>query len=538
VTPRWRRAAGGLAGAAALIAAVTVVARAAGFGRYLVFSRTVGDTCLGTAYLTANQVPNVLFEVVAGGALASVVVPVVAAALAEGDPAAARRSAAALLTWTVAVLAPVALVALLLADPLMNALVRDPDGCPTGEVAAAAARMLQVFVPQIVLYGVAVVLSGVLQAHRRFLAPALAPLVSSVVVVGAYLAFAAADDAGREDLSRLARPAELILSVGTTLGVLALVLTCLPALRGIGAGLRPTSSFPPGAARRVRSLALSGLSALLAQQASVVAVLLLANGQGPRGALAVYSYAWAIYLLPYAVLAVPIATSAFPVLAGAAGVGAEERFARVCAATTRAVLLVCAGGSAVLAAAALPVARVFVLGGPGDSAPVLLAYALVAFAPGLVGYGLVAHLSRALYARGRGRSAAGGTVLGWAAVVVADVALVRVLPGHATVAALGLGNTVGMSLSGAALLVALRRAAGPASVAGVARAGVAGLVGALVGYAAGVGAVAAAGPTGILASVGLAAAAAVLATAGFAAAVLVLDGADLRAALTRRFARD
>jgi hypothetical protein len=63
-----------------------------------------------------------------------------------------------------------------------------------------AERMLRVLVIQIPLYGVAAVTAGVLQAHRRFLAPAVAPILSSVVVAGTYLVFAASF-AGRIDLA-------------------------------------------------------------------------------------------------------------------------------------------------------------------------------------------------------------------------------------------------------------------------------------------------------------------------------------------------
>ena len=76
----------GLAGAALLIAGVTALSRVLGFGRWLVFSETVTDSCLGTAYSTANLLPNIVFEVVAGGALASAVVPLLGAQLAPGRP--------------------------------------------------------------------------------------------------------------------------------------------------------------------------------------------------------------------------------------------------------------------------------------------------------------------------------------------------------------------------------------------------------------------------------------------------------------------
>ena len=67
-----------IARAATVIAVLTVLARIAGFGRNLVFARTVGNTCLGQTYQSMNTIPNIVFEIVAGGALAGVVVPMLA----------------------------------------------------------------------------------------------------------------------------------------------------------------------------------------------------------------------------------------------------------------------------------------------------------------------------------------------------------------------------------------------------------------------------------------------------------------------------
>src|SRR5881397_801013 len=118
-------------------------------------------------------------------------------------------------------------------------------------------------------------------------------------------------------------------------------------------------------------------------------------------------------------------------------------------------------------------------------------WALVAFAPGLIGYGLVAHLSRAHYARGQARTAAIATAAGWVLVVAIDVILVVALPRTWTVTALGVGTTVGMTVTGAWLAVVLRRAAGPDALEGAGRALLAGLAAAVV--AAGLGAALAAG---------------------------------------------
>jgi putative peptidoglycan lipid II flippase len=83
----------GIAQGAALIAGLTVLSRLLGLARTLVFSQSIGANCLGAAYVTANQVPNLIYELVLGGALTSAMVPVLArsAAKAAYDPAEKAR---------------------------------------------------------------------------------------------------------------------------------------------------------------------------------------------------------------------------------------------------------------------------------------------------------------------------------------------------------------------------------------------------------------------------------------------------------------
>ncbi|MCW2620278.1 MAG: virulence factor family protein, partial [Modestobacter sp.] len=175
-----RRVVQGAAGAALLISVLTLLSRLAGFGRTVVFTNAVGADSTGDTYQAANNVPNIVFEVVAGGALASLVVPMLAGGIAAGDREQVRRTASALLGWTLLVLVPLALLLAAFARPIAAALLGGDAGDPAK--VDLAARFLLVFAPQVVLYGIAVVLTGVLQAHRRFAGPALAPLLSSLVV--------------------------------------------------------------------------------------------------------------------------------------------------------------------------------------------------------------------------------------------------------------------------------------------------------------------------------------------------------------------
>ncbi len=448
----------GIATAAASIAVIVVIARIVGLVRVFVLSNVLGPTALGDTYLTANKLPNILFDVVAGGALSSVVVPVLSRPIATGDDEETSRTASAMLTWTVLVLVPVAALGMALSGPLMSVMLSG-----VGDPALRAAkvdlgsRMLVVFMPQIVLYGAGIVLTGVLQAHRRFLAPALGPLLSSLVVIGVYLAYGAQSD-GRTAIAELSRAQELTLSIGTTLGVAALTLPLLVPVHRVGLRLRPRLRMSPGVARQIRRLAAAGAVALGAQQLATAVVLILANRV--VGGAVVYELAWTVFLVPWAVLAVPIATSAFPSMTEAVALDDHRRYAQITSGALRAVVIVSTFATALVAATAYPVAtlllRLFDPVGTGAGVTEL-ARALVLFAPGLAGSGLVALLSRALYAREKGWWPAAATAFGFAAAALVDIALAQVVADDWLIAALGAGNTLGMTLAAGLLLRAVRR---------------------------------------------------------------------------------
>src|SRR4051812_6736231 len=430
-----RTAARGVAGAAALIAVLTLLARVAGFGRTLVFTNTVGAASTGDTYQAANTVPNIVFEVVAGGALASLVVPMLAGGIAVGNREQVRRTASALLGWALLVLTPLAILLALLARPIAELLLAGKDDAQID----LAARFLLVFAPQVVLYGIGIVLAGVLQAHRRFAGPALAPLLSSLLVTAAYLTFAGMG--GSRSVDRLSTPAELVLGVGTTLGVVVLSLCLLVPLRGLRLGLRPSLRFPVGAAPRVRRLALAGVLTLAGQQL-VAAVAIRLASEGPDGTLVVYGAGLTLFLVPWATLAVPLATSSYPGLTERADVGDEPGYRRALAPVAVLVVASSAVAAALLVAVAGPMARIFLTGAP-SSVVEALRDTIIAFGPGLPGYALVALLTRALYARGLWKAPTVCVVGGWLVAVAADVTLARLLPAGGPGPPPGAGRRVG-----------------------------------------------------------------------------------------------
>jgi putative peptidoglycan lipid II flippase len=521
----------GIARGAVLIAGLTVLSRLLGLVRTLVFSQRVGADCLGTAYVTANQVPNLVYELVVGGALTSAMVPVLArsaerAARDAGERARVGWIVSATLTWSVIILVPLTVVTAVAAGPIASLLnpVNPQAHCVHADVVATTSRMLVIFAPQVLLSGISVVLYGLLQAYRRFTAPALGPAVSSLVVISAYLAFAPLDK--RLPLAQVPLSAELVLSVGTTLGVAALVVVALPPTWRLHLRFRPVLRFPSGVAQRAGGLAIIGVIEIVAYDLSTVVALALANGRGTTGAVVLLNYAWQVFNSVNGVLALSIAISAFPVLAARDGLA----FDQTCAGSTRAILLVSWLGVAMSTAIAVPAAHV--LARQPDQVPQLIA-GFVLFAPGLVGFGVIANLSRALMALGRLRLAAAAVAGSWLVVIAADVVLTQVMSPRLVVAALGLGSTIGQTVVAIPLALAVRRLRGPAVMHGTGRAALAGLTAAATATAVGLAVSLAVPVTHKLLAVGVAVLAAACATLAFGAVAYLLDDRDLRTIVAR-----
>ena len=432
-----RRLGAGIARGAMIVASLTVLSRILGLVRTLVFSQTVGAGCLGTAYVTANQVPDLLYQLILGGALASAMVPVLArsAERAGRDPADRARVGqitSALLTWTFIIVVPLTVAIALAAGPVASLLnPSNPNAhCVHADVVAVTGNMLRVFAPQALLYGLSVVLYGLLQSYRRFAAPSIGPGISSLVLIACYLAFVPLNQ-GRS-LAQLPVSAELVLSVGTTLGIAALVVVAIPPTWRLHLRLRPALRFPPGVARRAGGLALVGVIELIAIDVASVVAIALANGRGETGAIVLFNYGSQVFNSIAAILALSIVVSAFPVLSAREG----PDFDRTSAGSTRAVLLMSWLGTAVIAAIAIPAAHVLAKQ-PDQVSQLIQAFLL--FAPGIAGTAVIANLSRVMFVIGRLKVAAVALAGSWLITIVADVVLVELVPARLVVAALALG---------------------------------------------------------------------------------------------------
>lgn len=467
----------------ATLTVLNLVSRATGFVRAVATLAALGALTLGDTYQSANFVSNILFELLAGGLLFSVLVPTFVARLDGGDGDGARRLAGVLLARAAVILGAVAVIGALLAPAIMWGLtVGGGDAATRTAEIDLGSVLLLFFMPQLVLYAAGAVATAVLQADRRFVAAAIAPIGNNLLITASMVLFASVHGPSAAGDLDLTRTEILILGGGTLLGTVALTIVPFVALLRAGLGIRP----------RWRDPAVSGLAALMRRGAwgaghiglnqILIAATVVVAGQVVGGVI-VFQTAFVFFLLPHAVLAHPIFTALYPTLSADAAAGRTEDFAVDLGRGLRAIAVVVLPGAALLAALAPAMLNVVRLGALDTRGTNLVAATLAAYATGLLGYSAFFLLTRASYALDDVRTP---TLVNAAVTIVAIVAMVvlsAAVSGDSRVVVLGLAH--GLAVSGGSLVqyVLLRRRLGLgvpvlAAIARGAAAAVAGGVGA------------------------------------------------------------
>lgn len=472
------------------MAILTVFSRASGFIRIAVFASVFGKTFLSNTYQSSNMIPNLLFELFAAGALQAALVP----AMVRLEPKRANKTstdgkstlqeevAGAVLGLMTAVLAFVAVVAILAGPLLMGLLV---SGVSSAEIREAEIRLgslwLWFFMPQVVFYGANIVATSVLNAKGSFVIPVAAPIVNNVVVIGAYLWFGAIHE-GPLTLD-VTTGETWIIAGGTTLGVIAFCAVPIAALMRSGFSFKPNLNWRlPDVRRLLREGAWAAV--FLGFTQILLFVVLRVSNRDPGGPV-IFQFAFILFTLPHSLLSVPIMTTRFPAMSDAAHERDWASYMRTVSEGMRSIIFLGLGATAISVAVARP-ATSLVSFGEARGFSTEIANATIAFAPGIVGFGLMLYFTRALYARGDSRSPA---LVNGAVVIIAAVAMltvVQTLSPDTLVSGLALTFGAAQIVGCALLYIVIRRepdtAAEPFGSAvpfarGLAAASVAGVVG-------------------------------------------------------------
>jgi putative peptidoglycan lipid II flippase len=304
------------------MAVASLVSRVTGFVRQLALVTVLGLGVVNDSYTVANTLPNIVYELLLGGVLTSVMVPLLVRAQtedADGGEAYARR----LLTVACAALAVATLAAMAAAPLLTRLYLGDGDGPANPQLATAFAWLL---LPQIFFYGLGALLGALLNTRGVFGPFAWAPVLNNVVVLGVLAVFVALPGQISLDPVRMGEPKLLVLGLGTTLGIVVQALVLLPSVRRTGFRYRPLWGWD----RRLGEtggLALWVVAYVLIGQAGYIVTTRVAAAAAP-GSVAIYANAWLLLQVPYGVLGVSLLTALMPRMSRAA---AERRTADVVA---------------------------------------------------------------------------------------------------------------------------------------------------------------------------------------------------------------
>lgn len=440
-----------LARGAAQMTIATGISRVTGFVRVVVVAAALGTTFLANTYQTANTAPNILFELVAAGALTSVFVPTFVEYLIKERRDEGWDAANALASVAIVALVALFLLLALLAPVVMRVLtigVRDP-GLRSQEIGLGA-TFLRLFAPQVVFYGAGMIMTSALQAHRRFAMPAIAPIFNNVIVIGVYLTYAVMRGSSSPTVGGITTAEKFVLGAGTTLGVVAMTVCLIPGLLRLGWRFRFNFDLSHPAVKRGARLGAWALSYAGGYQAGLIVVLVLANKV--RGGVAAYQWAYTFFYLPYALFGFPIFSVLFTAMAEHVALQDREGLLRRVEDGLRMLFVILVPMSAAMIIIAGPLTQATLRYGVMTSGGAsLVARVLIGFALGLPTYSVFLTMTRGYYALQDARTPA---LVNIGAVVVASITgviLFFLLPAKWAVAGLAIGHSIGF-LVGAVVL--------------------------------------------------------------------------------------
>lgn len=434
------------------LAISTLLARVSGYLRTVVLATTVGVGLLGNAFGTANAFPNMLFEILMGGGVRSVLVPTIVGEF-ERDPKDGWRTVSAIFNLTLLVLIPATAAGVLIAPLIFKALTLGIGGESAAQVRVVGGVLLALMVPQIIFYGVDLVATAVLHVHRRFVLPALAVVIGNAVIVAGLVSYALIRRGGAS--LKLSAAEYLLLGGGATVGVAAISIVELFALRRH----RPKYSAVLGrgveAVRRGIRAAGWMLVYVGSNQIGLIVVLILANRIA--GGVAAYQYAFTFAMLPYGVVGLSLGGAMLPEASTRAARGDRQGVSELLARSLGWALVLLLPGSVVLVLAAGPITSLLIgYGASRGAGAEFVGSVLAAFAFGLVPFTFFQLIARAHYAFHNTKTPALVNVAAIAVNVVADIVLFTVLEGKTRIVGLAAGHALSYGFGAAALWLRTR----------------------------------------------------------------------------------
>ena len=425
-----------LARAGLIVTSAFFASRLLGGVRSVVIGAEFGAGSELDSFLAAFRIPDVIFQLVAAGALSSALIPIVAGLHAGDEDERAWRVASTVTTLMMAVLLVLAVVVAIAAPVIVPAITY---GFPAAQ-SAKTAELTRIMLLSPIFLALGSMATTLLNARQRFGASAVAPLAYNAAIIGA--AVFLGPTLGTTGLA-----------IGVVAGSICHILVQAGPLRAIGFRYRPGVDLADPEARQALTLMLPRAVGLGASQLTFLVATALLSGQ-PPGTLTAFTFAFTLFQIPFGVIGVPVGVVALPALSHDLALGDVDRFASLLTRSLRFILFVMlpiAGLTVILRVQV--VSLVFDWGKFSAAGITATAAALLVLIVALPSESLTAILARAYYA---GRDTTTPVLAAILAVAInTPIAILTV--GSLGVAGVAVGIVAGSWIEAAVLLEILRR---------------------------------------------------------------------------------
>ena len=355
-----------------IVSILVIIGRITRFFRTSVQAWAIGALGLASAYTVANNLPNLLYELVMGGMLITSFLPVYMSVKSKRGKQAAADYASNLTSIVVLVMLVVLVLSLVFAAPIVWT---QSAGATEGFDSELAIYFFRWFAIEVVLYALSSLISGVLNAERDYFASNVAPILNNVITIAGFLIYGFLVN----DLGLPMGRAIVVLAIANPLGVAVQVLAQVPALMRHGVTLRPHINLHDPALGETLTAAVTSSCAL-----SVT----------PAGAsIAYYARVW--YVLPFSIFAIPISVTMFTELSGSYMAGKLDTFKGYLASGIRKIVFTLVPMTLYLIVFAPYLVAVFTAGSFSGEAAQQTATYLQCLALALPFYGLSSYLQKA-----------------------------------------------------------------------------------------------------------------------------------------------
>jgi putative peptidoglycan lipid II flippase len=420
------------------------LAKAISLLQTVVIARAFGVGEVWDAFVTANRIPEMIFTLIAGGALATAFLPVFSGLLAEGNRERAWRTASHVVNSIFLITLLVSAVVFVLAPWLVGQVVA-PGFTP--EAQAQTVGLMRVLLVSTLIFSVSGIVMGILQSHNHFFLPALAPIMFDLGILFGVLV-----------LMRLFGVYGI--AYGAVLGAALHLLIQVPGLVMFKARWSAALGFKDPELWRIFRLMLPRIGGLGVFSLNIIVMNNIASRLG-TGSVAALDWGWRLMQIPQTLIGTAMGVVIFPTLAALSQLGDLDGKRSALSGAVRFILI----GSIPSAFGLILVGRPLISlleGGAFDAAASGLVYStLVCFSLGLIVHSVLEVVARGFYADKDTftpfLAAVGGALINFALALVLSGVLVADGPEDAFPGGLALANSAGVAFEVIMLMIILRR---------------------------------------------------------------------------------